>query len=265
MAALVAPRHGAYTEISAATRLILPRCGVAPSDQGSMATLYHHPLCPHSRFVRLILAEHAIETTLIEERAAERRREFLLLDPAGRTPVLVDDDGTVVSGAMVIAEYLEETADPELNRLRLLPRTPRERAETRRLTEWFNLKFYDEVTNWLVTEKVYKRFLAPEIGGGAPDMDLLRVARANIRPHMRYIGYLTAARNWLAGETLSLADFAAAAHLSCADYLGDVPWDEYETVKHWYQRIKSRPAFRPLLLDRAVGTTPAPSYADLDF
>jgi glutathione S-transferase len=230
-----------------------------------MPTLYHHPLCPHSRFVRLILAEYGIETTLIEERAAERRREFLLLDPAGKTPVLVDDDGTVVSGAAVIAEYLDETLEPEFSGPRLMPRTPRERAETRRLTEWFNLKFFDEVTNWLVTEKVYKRFLAPEIGGGAPDMDLLRVARANIRPHMRYIGYLTGVRNWLAGETLSFADFAAAAHLSCADYLGDVPWHEDETVKHWYQRIKSRPAFRPLLADRAVGMTPAPRYADLDF
>jgi glutathione S-transferase len=230
-----------------------------------MPALYHHPLCPHSRFVRLILAEYGLETTLIEERAAERRREFLALDPAGRTPVLVDDDGTIVSGAAVIAEYLDETFDPECSRPRLLPRAPRDRVETRRLTEWFNVKFFEEVTNWLVTEKVYKRFLAPEIGGGAPDMDLVRVARANLRPHMRYIGYLTGTRNWLAGETFSFADLAAAAHISCADYLGDVPWDEDETVKHWYQRIKCRPAFRPLLSDRAVGTTPSPRYADLDF
>lgn len=230
-----------------------------------MPTLYHHPLCPHSRFVRLILAEYGIETTLIEERAAERRREFLTLDPAGRTPVLIDDDGTVVPGAGVIAEYLDETLEPQFTGPRLMPRNLHERVETRRLMDWFNGKFFDEVTNWLVTEKVYKRFLAPEIGGGAPDMDVLRVARSNIRPHMRYIGYLTSARNWLAGDTLTYADFAAAAHLSCADYLGDVPWNEDETAKHWYQRIKSRPAFRPLLADRAPGMIPGPCYADLDF
>ena len=54
-------------------------------------------------------------------------------------------------------------------------------------------------------------------------MDLLRVARANIRPHMRYIGYLTGVRKWLAGDRLTYADFAAAAHISCADYLGTRP------------------------------------------
>lgn len=227
-----------------------------------MPTLFHHPLCPHSRFIRLILSEYGVDATLIEERAAERRPEFLALDPAGRTPVFVDDDYTVVPGASVIAEYIDEAYGPALGAQRLLPDGVAARVETRRLLDWFNVKFFDEVTNWLVTEKVYKRF-APQ--GGAPDMDLLRVARANIRPHMRYIGYLTQTRNWLAGERLTYADFAAAAHISCADYLGDAPWDEDEAAKHWYQRIKSRPAFRPLLADRAPGMTPGRFYAEMDF
>jgi glutathione S-transferase len=229
-----------------------------------MPTLYHHPLCPHSRFVRLILGEYGIDARLIEERASERRPEFLALDPAGRTPVFVDDDGTAVPGAGVIAEYLDETRGAAQEARRLLPQDTRERVETRRLVEWFNGKFFDEVTNWLVTEKVYKRFASAN-NGGAPDMDALRAARANIRHHMRYIGYLTNGRKWLAGDRLTYADFAAAAHISCADYLGDVPWDEDEAAKHWYQRIKSRPAFRPLLADRTPGMMPGPFYAELDF
>lgn len=229
-----------------------------------MPTLYHHPLCPHSRFVRLVLAEYGLDAQLVEERAADRRPEFLALDPAGRTPVLIDDDETVVPGAGVIAEYLDETRGAARGVQRLLPEDMSARIETRRLLDWFNGKFFEEVTNWLVTEKVYKRF-APVGQSGAPDMDVLRVARANLRHHMRYIGYLTSARNWLAGDRLTYADFAAAAHISCADYLGDVPWDENEAAKHWYQRIKSRPAFRPLLADRAPGMAPGRFYAELDF
>ncbi len=226
-----------------------------------MPRLYHYPLCPHSRFIRLVLSEYAIASELIEERAVDRRPEFLALDPAGRTPVFVDDDGTVVQSA-VIAEYLDETYGAARGAQRLLPEEKRARIETRRLVDWFNVKFFEEVTGWLVTEKVYKRF-SPQ--GGAPDMDLVRVARANIRHHIHYIGYLTSARNWLAGDRLSYADFAAAAHLSCADYLGDAPWEENEPAKQWYQRIKSRPAFRPLLADRAPGMTPGKFYAELDF
>ncbi len=67
------------------------------------------------------------------------------------------------------------------------------------------------------------------------------------------------------GERLSLADIAAAAHLSCVDYLGDVPWDGHEEAKIWYARIKSRPSFRPMLGDHLSGLPPAKIYADLDF
>lgn len=230
-----------------------------------MPTLIHHPLCPRSRFIRLILGEYGIAAQLLEERVLDRNPKFLEINPAGETPVFVDDDGVVVPGASVIAEYLDETRGAAAGLGRLMPLDLEERIEVRRLVAWFNEKFFEEVSNSLVTEKVYKRFASAGNRGGAPDMELLRVARANIRPHMRYIGYLTSVRKWLAGDRLSYADFAAAAHLSCADYLGDAPWDEDEAAKHWYQRVKSRPAFRPLIADRAPGMTPGRFYAELDF
>ncbi|MGD0634311.1 MAG: glutathione S-transferase family protein [Beijerinckiaceae bacterium] len=230
-----------------------------------MAQLHHHPLCPHSRFVRLVLGEFGIQPELIEERPFERRQDFLALNPAGQTPVLVEQSGAVVPGAGPIAEYLDETRGLALGNRRLLPESPAARVEVRRLLDWFNIKFHGEVSNWLVTEKIFKRFMRPEQGGGGPEMELVRAARANIRYHLHYIGYLVRQRNWLAGDTLSYADLAAAAHLSSVDFLGDVPWSEDETAKLWYARVKSRPAFRALLADRVPGITPAAAYADLDF
>ena len=230
-----------------------------------MATLYHHPLCPQSRFVRVVLAEYVIEPQLIEERTFERRPEFLAMNPAGQTPVLVDNVAGAIPGPAIIAEYLDETRGLALGDRRLLPEDPLGRVEVRRLMDWFNTKFFAEVSGWLVQEKVYKRHMTADQGGGGPDMELVRAARNNIRYHLRYIGWLAAQRNWLAGDRLSYADLAAAAHLSSVDFLGDVPWAEDEAAKHWYARVKSRPSFRALLVERMPGMVPSPAYADLDF
>jgi glutathione S-transferase len=230
-----------------------------------MATLFHHPLCPRSRFIRVLLGEYGIEPDLIEERAYERRRDFLIANPAGELPVLVEQNDFVVPGANIIAEYLDETRGLAFGEHRLLPDDPAGRVEVRRLVDWFNLKFYEEVSAPLVHEKVYKRYMTQAQGGGAPDMNIVRAARANIRYHMRYIGHLTSKRKWLAGDSLSHADLAAAAHISCADFVGDVPWGEDEAAKDWYTRLKSRPSFRAILSDRLPGMTPAAVYADLDF
>jgi glutathione S-transferase len=229
-----------------------------------MLSLLHHPLCPHSRYVRLILGEYGIEVRLLEERAWERREEFLLLNPAGELPVLITDGAPPVPGAAVIAEYIEESDRPTGD-VRLKPPTPRERVEVRRLANWFNDKFFDEVSGPLVTEREFKRHMTAAQGGGPPDTDTLRAARHNIRYHLAYLGWLVRTRDWLAGDRLSLADLAAAAHLSVADYLGEVPWNEDEAAKNWYARVKSRPAFRPILADTLAGLPPSKNYADLDF
>lgn len=230
-----------------------------------MATLYHYPFCPHSRFIRLALAEMGLESALVEEKPWERRHELLVMNPAGTLPVFLEEQGFAVPGALTIAEYLDETRGLGLDGRRLLPEQPGARVEVRRLLDWFLHKFHAEVSDYLVTEKIHKRFISVTQGGGPPDMSAIRAARANVRYHLKYIGFLIGRRNWLAGGDLTYADLAAAAHISCVDYLGDVPWDEDETAKAWYARIKSRPSFRPLLADRVAGMPPAAHYADLDF
>jgi glutathione S-transferase len=230
-----------------------------------MLTLFHHPFCPHSRFVRLALGEQGLVARFIEERAWDRREAFLMLNPAGTTPVLVEEGYPAVPGVGLIVEYLDETHGAEMSERRLLPTDLAGRIEVRRLISWFNDKFFAEVSGPLVMERLYKRFMRIEQGGGSPDTETIRVARANIRYHLTYIGWLVRTRNWLAGDQLSYADLAAAAHLSSVDYFGDVPWSEDEAAKIWYARVKSRPAFRPILSDTLPGIPASKTYADLDF
>jgi glutathione S-transferase len=230
-----------------------------------MLTLFHHPFCPHSRFVRLALGEYGIEANPVEERVWERRAEFLALNPAGTTPVLHGDGHPPVPGAAIVAEYLDELWGAEMVDRRLLPRDSGPRVEVRRLMNWFNEKFFVEVSGPLTTERFYKRHMPVSAGGGSPDTEVIRAARQNIRYHLAYVGWLVRARDWLAGDRLSYADLAAAAHLSVADYLGDVPWNEDEAAKHWYARVKSRPSFRPILAEAVAGIPPSETYADLDF
>ncbi|MFY9685543.1 MAG: glutathione S-transferase family protein, partial [Pseudolabrys sp.] len=177
---------------------------------------------------------------------------------------LVTEGQPPIPGATIISEYVEET-HPQDGSDRLLPELVGRRVEVRRLANWFNDKFYAEVSGPLVYERAFKRHMTQEQGGGPPDTDALRAARQNIRYHLAYIGWLVRTRDWLAGDRLSLADLSAAAHLSAADYLGEVPWNEDEATKNWYARVKSRPSFRAILADMLAGLPPSKSYADLDF
>ncbi len=225
-----------------------------------MYRLYHHPLEPFCRLLRLLLAEKELPAEFIAENPWERREEFLALTPAGDVPVLVvveEGRELVLAETYAIVEYLMETQP----RPDLLGQAPEARAEVRRLAGWFGRKFYDEVTRCLVTEKAFKRLS----GQGGPDSTMLRAGYHNIHYHLDYISYLTERRSWLAGASLTLADLAAAAQLSAVDYLGDVPWAQHNGARDWYARIKSRPSFRSLLGDRLAGLPPSRHYADLDF
>lgn len=227
-----------------------------------MPKLLHFTLDPYSRRTRLALAEYGEACQLADERPWAASQSVRELNPAGVLPILVEDSGLAVCGIEALTEYLEETRGPGKT---LLPGNAFSRAEIRRLIGWFDVKFYTEVTEPLLTEKVIRRFLSQASGGGAPDMARVRQARSNLKSHLDYIGFLVEERDWLGGSHLSLADLAAAAHLSAIDYLGDIPWAEHAVVKSWYQRLKSRPSFRMLLQDSVPAMPASPTYADLDF
>ncbi len=230
-----------------------------------MPTLYHFALSAPCRYIRLVLAEYGEEVELREVPPLTRDEEILALNPAGTVPIFADDNASVISPAAAIAEYLTETRGVRFGEDSLMPPTAAERAETRRLISWFGDKMHFEVTRPLVDELVMKRLAPSRRGGGSPDSTAIRAGRSNVHYHLRYISYLVERRDWLAGRKMSLADLAAAAEISCLDYIGELPWDDNEAAKSWYARIKSRLSFRPILADRIKQVPPSPAYGDLDF
>ncbi|MEO1639517.1 MAG: glutathione S-transferase family protein [Pseudomonadota bacterium] len=221
-----------------------------------MNTLYHYPLSPFSRKVRLCLAEKKIEVGLVEERYWEQDPDFLRRNPAGKVPVLKMGSRTLCDST-AICEYIDEIhPNPPL-----FPRNAEAKAEVRRLVGWFDDKFYHEVTTKLTGERVYRKVM----GTGYPDSTNVKAGAKAIKYHLDYMAKLLDERRWIAGNEMTMADFAAAAQLSCLDYTSDVDWNRHEVLKDWYAKIKSRPAFRSILADEVPGFTPAAHYADLDF
>ncbi len=221
-----------------------------------MVLLIHHSTSPQSRKARLIMAEKKMLFVLQEEEPWNLSERTKQINPAQDLPILVFD-GNVISGNYAITEYLEES-NPQY---KLLPDTPKERAEVRKIMEWFDTKFHNEVYKYIVAEKVIKRFHLKE----APNSKILKAGLNNLKYHMEYVEFLSDRYKYLAGNELTLADLTVAAHLSILDYLGDIPWDEYKNAKLWYAKIKSRPSFRDILKDNIRGIHPSSNYTNLDF
>ena len=222
-----------------------------------MWQLYQFPLCPFSRKVRLLLGEKGVGYEPVRESPWLRRDEFLDLNPTGQVPVMVDTErGVTLIDSTVICEFFEET----VNKAPMLNGTATDRAEIRRLAIWFDTNFYAEITAPLLHERMLKRVVYKQ----SPDGQALRNAMKAAVNHLDYIDYLLDHRTWLAGPTMSLADLAAAAQISIADYLGGIDWKSHEQAKGWYIRMKSRPSFRPLLSERMEGIPPPADYEKLD-
>ena len=223
-----------------------------------MWQLHQFPLCPFSRKVRLLLGEKGVGYDLVRERPWEERDEFLDMNPAGQVPVMTDAARKILLiDSMAICEYLEETVD----KAGMINGSAQNRAEIRRLVAWFDNQFYASVTGPLLGERMMKRLVTRE----SPDSRTLREAMKAAIKHLDYTDYLLGHHNWIGGTTMSLADLAAAAQISVADYLGGIDWKNHEETARWYAGMKSRPSFRPLLSERMEGISPPAHYDDVNF
>jgi glutathione S-transferase len=165
--------------------------------------------------------------------------------------------GITLIDSNAICEFFEET----IERAPMIPGTAANRAEIRRLVAWFDEKLYGEVVAPLLHERALKRI----VHRASPDTRALREAMRQANVHLDYIDYLLDHRRWIGGPVLSLADLAAAAHLSVADYLGGLDWRGHEQTREWYAGLKSRPSFRPLLSERMEIISPPEHYDKVDF
>lgn len=215
---------------------------------------------PHCRKVRLLLAERKLPFVLDDEPFWEQNDDFLHLNPAGEVPVLQDEDGFVIAGHYAITEYIEDRATSK-SQPSMIGDSLEMRAETRRLIDWFDGKFYCEITQTLVYEKYFKRLE----GAGWPDTKAFRQSCSHIRYQLDMIEALTKDDPWLNGNKITIADLSAAAQISVIDYFGDIDWKKHEKARDWYRLVKSRPSMRKILKDRVRGITPPDHYENPDF
>ncbi len=220
--------------------------------------LYHFSLCPFSRKVKIFLAEKSIEVDTAHENFWEKREDFIRMNPTGEVPVLLsyDSDLTIV-GSNNICQYLEEV----YGGIKYFGNNIADKVEINRLIDWFDLKFFNEVSKYFLYEQVIKYYS----NSGSPEPSYLRAGAMNLSNHLAYMEQLLSKRKWLAGGKFSLADITASSHLSIIDYLGAIDWENYPITKEYYSLIKSRPSFTQILDDKLLAFEPAEHYKNLDF
>lgn len=227
----------------------------------AMRKLYYYPLCAFSRTALLSLSEKKLDFSVDITKFWDPKGPLLELNAFGRLPVLEDLNGSLVAGVYAVVEYLEEAyAD-----VPLLSADLAERAEARRIFQWMHEDFAAEVTTVLAFEKDIKRYLVARGSESAPSSAVMKRTKDAASAYFRQLEVFIDQRKWLAGDTFSIADIAAAAHISVVDYLGSVLWSHYPVLKGWYMRVKSRPSFKKILMDRVPGLLPAAHYTNLDF
>ena len=221
--------------------------------------IYYHPICPFSRLLRCILFEKKITAELIQEPFWERRIEFLQINPLCQTPTIIHQNSKYpISGMWAVLEFLEEIFEGDS----ILGDNLEIRANNRYLLDWFCNKFFNEITKYILREKIIKTMLR----SGAPNSKFIIAAKKNLSYHMEYIEYLLGENRYITNDIFSnIVDFAAATQLSVLDYVGDVFWKQDSRIKIWYSLMKSKQSFYSILKENIHGITPIPHYRDPDF
>lgn len=226
-----------------------------------MNILYHNIVCPFSKQARILLKELNIDFHLKQDISLLKEKYSLIkLNIARTLPIFEDDiNKYYIIGIYSLAEYLKE----EYENFTLFSNKINHNCEIRRIFQWFNEKFNREVTQIYLKAKLINN--SENYLNNYPNIKLLNLSLDNLKKHLDYINYLLDIRSFIAWENISIADIAAASHLSLLDYFGEIKWNDLPRLQQWYSIIKSRPSFQQILNDKIAGFKASPNYSNLDF
>lgn len=200
--------------------------------------LYDSTRAPNPRRVRIFLAEKGIEVPLVPVDILAREMKsdaFTALNPLQRLPVLVFDDGAVISESVAICRYFEELyPEPPL-----MGATPMEKAVV-------------EMWNRRIEQGIFASVTAA-FRHGHPAMAELEVpqvaewAEVN-RPKavemMRFLDRELATREFVAGWRFSIADITLLCAMDfCKVARIEVP-EELVHLRRWHADVSARQSAR---------------------
>jgi len=193
---------------------------------------------PNPRMVRMFMAEKGIEILKVDVdlRGGENRREpYLKANPAGQTPALELDDGTVLSEITAICEYLDEVKKDTPS---LIGDTAEERAKTRMWTRRIDLNIAEPALNGFRFAEGLKMFQSRVrcIPQAAEDL------KATARDKLAWLDKLLGDSPYIAGTKLSMADIFLFAMVDFLKGAGQPLDPANKNLTAWFERMKARPS-----------------------
>ena len=198
----------------------------------------YNSIGPNPRVVNMFLAEKGVDLprVTVDLMAGENRKPPYNTDvnPAGQTPALELDNGTIISEITNICEYLEEKHPTPA----LIGATPEERAVTRMWVRRIDLNICEPLANGF-------RF-AEGLALFTPRMRCLPEAapglKAIAQDKLTWLDGLMAGKSFIAGDHITLADILLFCFLAFGAAVGQPLNPDNKNVNAWFERVKARPS-----------------------
>lgn len=159
--------------------------------------------------------------------------DYLGLNPNGLAPVLEDDGYTLWESAAIMAYFAVKARSP------LWPaEDPAKQVEVLRWISWDLCHFAPHAGAFY-----FENDIKPRFGLGAPDAEALRAAAPAFHKSAHILDRHLATREYLVGDTLTIADFCVGVLLPDAGEI-ELPVADYRHIQRWHERLMSLPAWR---------------------